>query len=135
MTRLTRRQIGLFSQRGVRLHFMLPNLSAPQGQSPASSVIGGRRRRRQPQGAYNRQNSDRRDRLTLIDQSETYTTCFTPSLYRWLPAASRSITHSYDALQSGYGHHPKVTGPGNGASIAGAKDGERWADGSNGSLW
>ncbi|MBU4528794.1 MAG: NAD(P)/FAD-dependent oxidoreductase [Hoeflea sp.] len=106
MTRLTRRQFGLFASASAAA-LMLPTYLRAQGK-PRVVVIGG--------GAggataarYIAKDSDGALDVTLIDQSEMYTTCFYSNLYIGGFRSLESITHSYDALQSGYGI-TKVTG-------------------------
>jgi len=114
MTRLTRRQFGLFASASAAA-LMLPTYLRAQGK-PRVVVIGG--------GAggataarYIAKDSDGAIDVTLIDQSETYTTCFYSNLYIGGFRSLESITHSYDALQSGYGI-TKVTGRATGVDRA-----------------
>ncbi|MDP2733677.1 MAG: NAD(P)/FAD-dependent oxidoreductase [Hoeflea sp.] len=100
MTRLTRRQFGLFAGASAAA-LTLPTYLRAQGK-PRVVVIGG--------GAggataarYIAKDSDGAIDVTLIDQSEMYTTCFFSNLYVGGFRSFESITHSYDALQSSYG--------------------------------
>ncbi|MDP3524463.1 MAG: NAD(P)/FAD-dependent oxidoreductase [Hoeflea sp.] len=124
MTRLTRRQFGLFAGASAAA-LTLPTYLRAQGK-PRVVVIGG--------GAggataarYIAKDSDGAIDVTLIDQSEMYTTCFFSNLYVGGFRSLESITHSYDALQSGYGI-TKVTG--RAASVDRAAKTVTMADGS-----
>jgi sulfide dehydrogenase [flavocytochrome c] flavoprotein subunit len=106
MTGLTRRQFGLFAGAGAAT-LALPTYLRAQGK-PRVVVIGG--------GAggataarYIAKDSDGAIDVTLIDDSETFTTCFFSNLYVGGYRSFESITHSYDTLQSSYGI-TKVTG-------------------------
>jgi sulfide dehydrogenase [flavocytochrome c] flavoprotein subunit len=106
MTRLTRRQFGLFASAGAA-SLALPTYLRAQGK-PRVVVIGG--------GAggataarYIAKDSEGAIDVTLIENSETFTTCFFSNLYVGGYRTFESITHSYDGLQSNYGI-TKVTG-------------------------
>lgn len=106
MTRLTRRQFGLFTGASAAA-LMLPTYLRAQGK-PRVVVIGG--------GAggataarYIAKDSDGAIDVTLIDDAEMFTTCFFSNLYVGGFRSFESITHSYDTLQSSYGI-TKVTG-------------------------
>ena len=106
MTRLTRRQFGLFAGASAAA-LTLPTYLRAQGK-PRVVVIGG--------GAggataarYIAKDSDGAIDVTLIDDSEMFTTCFFSNLYVGGYRSFESITHSYDTLQSSYGI-TKVTG-------------------------
>ncbi|MEP3437471.1 MAG: NAD(P)/FAD-dependent oxidoreductase [Hoeflea sp.] len=106
MTRLTRRQFGLFTGASA-FTLTFPTYLRAQGK-PRVVVIGG--------GAggataarYIAKDSDGAIDVTLIDQSEMFTTCFFSNLYVGGYRTLDSITHSYDTLQSSYGIG-KVTG-------------------------
>lgn len=106
MTGLTRRQFGLFA--GVSTATLaLPTYLRAQGK-PRVVVIGG--------GAggataarYIAKDSDGAIDVTLIENSDMFTTCFFSNLYVGGYRTFESITHSYDGLQSNYGI-TKVTG-------------------------
>jgi choline dehydrogenase-like flavoprotein len=96
MTRLTRRQFGLFASAGAAT-LALPTYLRAQGK-PRVVVIGG--------GAggataarYIAKDSDGAIDVTLIENSETFTTCFFSNLYVGGYRTFESITHSYDGLQ------------------------------------
>jgi sulfide dehydrogenase [flavocytochrome c] flavoprotein subunit len=106
MTGLTRRQFGLFAGASAAA-LSLPTYLRAQGK-PRVVVIGG--------GAggataarYIAKDSDGAIDVTLIDDSEMFTTCFFSNLYVGGYRSFESITHSYDTLQSNYGI-TKVTG-------------------------
>ncbi|MDF1609440.1 NAD(P)/FAD-dependent oxidoreductase [Hoeflea sp. YIM 152468] len=106
MTGLTRRQLGLFTGASA-LALTLPTYLRAQGK-PRVVVIGG--------GAggataarYIAKDSDGAIDVTLIENSDVYTTCFYSNLYVGGFRTFESITHSYDGLQSNYGI-TKVTG-------------------------
>ena len=106
MTGLTRRQFGLFAGASTAA-LSLPTYLRAQGK-PRVVVIGG--------GAggataarYIAKDSDGAIDVTLIDDSEMFTTCFFSNLYVGGYRSFESITHSYDTLQSSYGI-TKVTG-------------------------
>lgn len=106
MTGLTRRQFGLFAGASAAA-LSLPTYLRAQGK-PRVVVIGG--------GAggataarYIAKDSDGAIDVTLIDDSEMFTTCFFSNLYVGGYRSFESITHSYDTLQSSYGI-TKVTG-------------------------
>jgi sulfide dehydrogenase [flavocytochrome c] flavoprotein chain len=106
MTGLTRRQFGLFTGASAAA-LMIPTYLRAQGK-PRVVVIGG--------GAggataarYIAKDSDGGIDVTLIENSETFTTCFFSNLYIGGYRTFESITHSYDNLQSSYGI-TKVTG-------------------------
>ena len=106
MTRLTRRQFGLYAGASAAA-LTLPTYLRAQGK-PRVVVIGG--------GAggataarYIAKDSDGAIDVTLIDDSEMFTTCFFSNLYVGGYRSFESITHSYDTLQSSYGI-TKVTG-------------------------
>ena len=125
MTRLTRRQFGLFTGASA-FTLTLPTYLRAQGK-PRVVVIGG--------GAggataarYIAKDSDGAIDVTLIDQSEMFTTCFFSNLYVGGYRTLDSITHSYDTLQASYGIG-KVTGYATGVDRA-AKT-VKMADGSS----
>ena len=106
MTRLTRRQFGFFAGTSAAA-LALPTYLRAQGK-PRVVVIGG--------GAggataarYIAKDSEGAIDVTLIDQSEMFTTCFFSNLYVGGFRTFESITHSYDNLQSSYGI-AKITG-------------------------
>lgn len=106
MAGLTRRQFGLFTGASAAV-LSLPTYLRAQGK-PRVVVIGG--------GAggataarYIAKDSDGAIDVTLIENSDTYTTCFYSNLYVGGFRSYESITHSYDTLQSSYGI-TKVTG-------------------------
>ncbi|MCY0153911.1 NAD(P)/FAD-dependent oxidoreductase [Hoeflea alexandrii] len=106
MTGLTRRQFGLFAGASAAA-LSLPTYLRAQGK-PRVVVIGG-----EAGGAtaarYIAKDSDGAIDVTLIDDSEMFTTCFFSNLYVGGYRSFESITHSYDTLQSSYGI-TKVTG-------------------------
>ena len=115
MTRLTRRQFGLFASASAAA-LMLPTYLRAQGK-PRVVVIGGGAGRRN-RSALHRQGFRRRDRCDADRPvRRTYTTCFYSNLYIGGFRSLESITHSYDALQSGYGI-TKVTGRATGVDRA-----------------
>ena len=106
MAGLTRRQFGLFTGASAAA-LTLPTYLRAQGK-PRVVVIGG--------GAggataarYIAKDSDGAIDVTLIENSDSYTTCFYSNLYVGGFRSFESITHSYDTLQSSYGI-TKVTG-------------------------
>ena len=106
MAGLTRRQFGLLTGTSAAA-LALPTYLRAQGK-PRVVVIGG--------GAggataarYIAKDSDGGVDVTLIDDSEMFTTCFFSNLYVGGFRSFESITHSYDTLQSSYGI-TKVTG-------------------------
>jgi NADPH-dependent 2,4-dienoyl-CoA reductase/sulfur reductase-like enzyme len=106
MAGLTRRQFGLFTGASAAA-LTLPTYLRAQGK-PRVVVIGG--------GAggataarYIAKDSDGAIDVTLIENSDVYTTCFYSNLYVGGFRSFESITHSYDGLQSSYGI-TKVTG-------------------------
>ncbi|SOE08737.1 cytochrome-dependent sulfide dehydrogenase (flavoprotein) [Hoeflea halophila] len=106
MAGLTRRQFGLFTGASAAA-LSLPTYLRAQGK-PRVVVIGG--------GAggataarYIAKDSDGAIDVTLIENSDNYTTCFYSNLYVGGFRSFESITHSYDTLQSSYGI-TKVTG-------------------------
>ena len=106
MTRLTRRQFGMLA--GVSAGALAMPAYLRAQDKPKVVVIGG--------GAggatvarYVAKDSDGGLDVTLIDDSETFTTCFFSNLYLGGFREFGSITHSYDTLQSNYGIS-KVTG-------------------------
>jgi len=106
MAGLTRRQFGLFTGAGAAA-LTLPTYLRAQGK-PRVVVIGG--------GAggataarYIAKDSDGAIDVTLIENSDVYTTCFYSNLYVGGFRSFESITHSYDGLQTNYGI-TKVTG-------------------------
>jgi len=106
MAGLTRRQFGLFTGASAAA-LTLPTYLQAQGK-PRVVVIGG--------GAggataarYIAKDSDGAIDVTLIENSDVYTTCFYSNLYVGGFRSFESITHSYDGLQSSYGI-TKVTG-------------------------
>ena len=114
MTRLTRRQFGLFAGASAAA-LTLPTYLRAQGK-PRVVVIGG--------GAggataarYIAKDSDGAIDVTLIDDAEMFTTCFFSNLYVGGFRSFESITHSYDNLQSSYGI-TKVTGRASGVDRA-----------------
>ena len=123
MTKMTRRHFGLFTGAGVAT-IAMPTYLRAQGK-PRVVVIGG--------GAggatvarYVAKDSEGAIDVTLIDDSEQFTTCFFSNLYLGGFRDFASITHSYDKLQSDYGI-TKVTG----MAVAVDRDGKtvRMADG------
>lgn len=106
MTRLTRRHFGLAVGAGAATLAMPAYLRA-QGK-PKVVVIGG--------GAggataarYIAKDSKGEIDVTLIDDSERFTTCFFSNLYLGGFRDFQSITHGYDRLEANYGI-TKVTG-------------------------
>ena len=106
MTKLTRRHFGMLAGVGAATVSMPAYLRAQD--KPNVVVIGG--------GAggataarYIAKDSEGAINVTLIDASETYTTCFFSNLYLGGYRSFESITHSYDKLQSDYGI-TKITG-------------------------
>lgn len=106
MAGVTRRQFGLFTGASAAA-LTLPTYLRAQGK-PRVVVIGG--------GAggataarYIAKDSDGAIDVTLIENSDVYTTCFYSNLYVGGFRSFESITHSYDGLQSSYGI-TKVTG-------------------------
>ncbi|MGJ8570036.1 MAG: FCSD flavin-binding domain-containing protein [Hoeflea sp.] len=106
MAGVTRRQFGAFTGASAAA-LTLPTYLRAQGK-PRVVVIGG--------GAggataarYIAKDSDGSIDVTLIENSDVYTTCFYSNLYVGGFRSFESITHSYDALQSSYGI-TKVTG-------------------------
>jgi len=114
MAGLTRRQFGLFTGASAAA-LTLPTYLRAQGK-PRVVVIGG--------GAggataarYIAKDSDGAIDVTLIENSDVYTTCFYSNLYVGGFRSFESITHSYDGLQSSYGI-TKVTGMATGVDRA-----------------
>ncbi|MBU2487353.1 MAG: NAD(P)/FAD-dependent oxidoreductase [Alphaproteobacteria bacterium] len=114
MAGLTRRQFGLFTGASAAA-LTLPTYLRAQDK-PRVVVIGG--------GAggataarYIAKDSDGAINVTLIDDSEMFTTCFFSNLYVGGFRSFESITHSYDTLQSSYGI-TKVTGRATGVDRA-----------------
>lgn len=106
MTRLTRRHFGLVTGAAAATLAMPTYLRAQD--KPKVVVIGG--------GAggataarYIAKDSEGAIDVTLIDDSDQFTTCFFSNLYLGGFRDFGSITHSYDKLQSDYGI-TKVTG-------------------------
>ncbi|MCI5076533.1 NAD(P)/FAD-dependent oxidoreductase [Oricola sp.] len=106
MTRLTRRHFGLVTGAAAATLAMPTYLRAQD--KPRVVVIGG--------GAggataarYIAKDSEGAIDVTLIDDSDQFTTCFFSNLYLGGFRDFGSITHSYDKLQSDYGI-TKVTG-------------------------
>lgn len=106
MTQITRRHFGLLSGAGVATLAMPTYLRAQD--KPKVVVIGG--------GAggataarYLAKDSEGAIDVTLIDDSDQFTTCFFSNLYLGGYRDFASITHSYDKLESDYGV-TKVTG-------------------------
>jgi len=106
MTGITRRRFGILSGASITA-LALPTYLRAQGK-PKVVVVGG--------GAggstaarYIAKDSDGAIDVTLIDDSEQFTTCFFSNLYLGGFRDFASITHSYDKLQSDYGI-TKVTG-------------------------
>lgn len=106
MTQITRRHFGLLMGAGTAT-LALPTYLRAQDR-PKVVVIGG--------GAggatvarYLAKDSEGAIDVTLIDDSEQFTTCFFSNLYLGGYRDFASITHSYDKLQSDYGI-TKVTG-------------------------
>ncbi len=106
MTRLSRRQFGLFTGTAA-LTLAMPTYLRAQAK-PRVVVIGG--------GAggataarYMAKDSEGALDVTLIDSAESFTTCFFSNLYIGGYRDLASITHSYDKLQSTLGIR-KVTG-------------------------
>ena len=114
MAGLTRRQFGLITGASAAA-LTLPTYLRAQDK-PRVVVIGG--------GAggataarYIAKDSDGAINVTLIDDSEMFTTCFFSNLYVGGFRSFESITHSYDTLQSSYGI-TKVTGRATGVDRA-----------------
>lgn len=106
MTRLTRRQFTTVLAAGTA-GLAMPSYLRAQDK-PKVVVIGG--------GAggataakYIAKDSDDGIDVTLVENSETFTTCFFSNLYLGGFRDFQSITHSYDTLVSAYGI-TKVTG-------------------------
>ncbi|MCB1526665.1 MAG: FAD-dependent oxidoreductase [Hyphomicrobiaceae bacterium] len=106
MTALTRRHFGLVLGAGAAT-LAMPAYLRSQGK-PKVVVIGG--------GAggataarYIAKDSEGAIDVTLIDESNKYTTCFFSNLYLGGYRDFNSITHGYDKLESNYGIK-KVTG-------------------------
>lgn len=106
MTALTRRHFGLVLGAGAAT-LAMPVYLRSQGK-PKVVVIGG--------GAggataarYIAKDSEGAIDVTLIDDSDKYTTCFFSNLYLGGFKDFNSITHGYDKLESNYGIK-KVTG-------------------------
>jgi len=106
MTQITRRHFGLLAGAGAATLAMPTYLRAQD--KPKVVVIGG--------GAggatvarYIAKDSEGAIDVTLIDDSDTFTTCFFSNLYLGGYRDFASITHSYDKLESDYGI-TKVTG-------------------------
>lgn len=106
MTQITRRQFGLLAGAGA-VTLAMPTYLRAQGK-PKVVVIGGgaggataaRYLAKDTEGAID---------VTLIDDSDQFTTCFFSNLYLGGFRDFASITHSYDKLESDYGI-TKVTG-------------------------
>ena len=114
MTRVTRRQFGLFAGSAAAA-LSLPTYLRAQGK-PRVVVIGG--------GAggataarYIAKDSEGAIDVTLIDASENYTTCFFSNLYIGGFRTFESITHSWAKLESDYGIR-KITGMATGVDRA-----------------
>ncbi|MFZ1681203.1 MAG: NAD(P)/FAD-dependent oxidoreductase [Rhizobiaceae bacterium] len=106
MTRLSRRQFGLYTG-AAAFTLAMPTYLRAQAK-PRVVVIGG--------GAggatiarYLAKDSEGAIDVTLIEDSDTFTTCFFSNLYVGGYRDLASITHSYDKLQSTLGIN-KVTG-------------------------
>ena len=114
MTRMNRRQFSTLLGAGAT-SLSLPYYARAQAK-PRVVVIGG--------GAggataarYIAKDSEGAIDVTLIDDSETFTTCFFSNLYLGGFRDFGSITHGYDKLQSDYGI-TKVTGMATGVDRA-----------------
>ena len=105
-TSLTRRQFGLFLGAGATA-LALPTYLRAQGK-PRVVVIGGGAGGATAAKYIARDSKGALD-VTLIEDSDTFTTCFFSNLYLGGYRDMPSITHSYDLLASKYGVG-KVTG-------------------------
>jgi sulfide dehydrogenase [flavocytochrome c] flavoprotein chain len=106
MLKITRRQFGILMGAGSASLAMPTYLRAQE--KPRVVIIGG--------GAggataarYIAKDSEGAIDVTLIDDSEMFTTCFFSNLYVGGYRSFESITHSYDTLESDYGI-TKITG-------------------------
>lgn len=100
MSSLTRRQFGSILGLGTA-SLMLP--PALLGQSKPRVVIVGGGAGGATAARYLAKDSDGELDVTLIEDSDTYTTCFYSNLYLGGFRTFDSITHSYDTLVSDYG--------------------------------
>jgi len=100
MSAITRRQFGSILGLGTA-SLMLP--PALLGQSKPRVVIVGGGAGGATAARYLAKDSDGELDVTLIEDSDTYTTCFYSNLYLGGFRTFDSITHSYDTLVSDYG--------------------------------
>lgn len=105
-TSLTRRQFSLFLGAGATALALPTNLRAQD--KPRVVVIGGGAGGATAAKYLARDSKGALD-VTLIEDSDTFTTCFFSNLYLGGYRDMPSITHSYDLLASKYGVR-KVTG-------------------------
>ena len=100
MSKLTRRQFGAMLGLGTA-SLMLP--PALLGQTKPRVVVVGGGAGGATAARYLSKDSDGQLDVTLIEDSDTYTTCFYSNLYLGDYRTFESITHSYDKLASDYG--------------------------------
>ena len=100
MSKLTRRQFGAMLGLGTASLTLPPALL---GQTKPRVVVVGGGAGGATAARYLSKDSDGQLDVTLIEDSDTYTTCFYSNLYLGDYRTFESITHSYDKLASDYG--------------------------------
>ena len=99
MSKLTRRQFGAMLGLGTASLTLPPALV---GQTKPRVVVVGGGAGGATAARYLSKDSDGQLDVTLIEDSDTYTTCFYSNLYLGDYRTFESITHSYDKLASDY---------------------------------
>ena len=100
MSKLTRRQFGAMLGLGTASLTLPPALL---GQTKPRVVVVGGGAGGATAARYLSKDSDGQLNVTLIEDSDTYTTCFYSNLYLGDYLTFESITHSYDKLASDFG--------------------------------
>lgn len=100
MKKITRRQFGSILGVGATSLMVSPTLL---GQSKPRVVVVGGGAGGATAARYLAKDSDGQLDVTLVEDSDTYTTCFYSNLYLGGFRTFDSITHSYDTLVSEYG--------------------------------